>query len=271
MTSWVSEQDHRRGWSVVGACADVRNRGELVARLLPQLQPLLRSDEISSSTVDPSRWRVTASYGYPTLTSDLPDAVAVWRARPQEHPWMLHYAGTHDDATMLVSDVFPGTRLLRLPYYTEFYRPKGVRFAAYCIIAHVGSTVVGIGAGKRASDYTSRERDLLDHLRRPLGALWHLAYSREQLDHLTAARDRDTVHAAATPLTLVRPDRAQLTPGEQRVVTLLVRGYDNRAISLALGVSVKAVEQHLTHVFRKFGVDSRTQLALACVQPSQRR
>ena len=54
-------------------------------------------------------------------------------------------------------------------------------------------------------------------------------------------------------------------------MTLLVRGYDNRAISLALGVSVKAVEQHLTHVFRKLGVDSRTQLALACVQPSQRR
>ena len=268
MASWVSERDHRLGWSVVGACVDVSSRSELIARLLPSLRPLLCSDEVSSSTVETSEWRVTASYGYPTLTSDLPDAVSVWQARPHEHPWMIHYARTHDDDTMLVSDLFPGTRLLRLPFYAEFYRPKRVRFAAYCVVAHFGSRVVGIGAGRRAADFTQRERDLLDHMRLPLGALWHLARTREHLDHL---RDPvDCVDAGTGPLT--PPDRIlldKLTPTESKVVALLLRGDDNRAIALTLGVSVKAVEQHLTHVFRKFGVESRTQLVLACTLPSQ--
>lgn len=271
MGSWVSERDHRRGWSVVGACVDVRTRGELIARLLPQLQPLLGSDEVSSSTVELLRWRVTAAYGYPTLTSDLPDVVSVWRTRPQEHPWAMHYAHSLDDATMLLSDHFPGARLHRLPYYAEFYRPRHVRYAAYCVIAQAGSSVVGVGAGRWATDYTDRERDLLDHLRRPLGALWQLAAAREQLDRLELP-----VHVPALAVddpcaAEHRPALDGLTPAERQVVMLVLRGLDNRRIALSLGVSVKAVEQHLTHVFRKVGVCSRTQLALVVAVPHDRR
>ncbi|MGH3496221.1 MAG: helix-turn-helix transcriptional regulator [Nocardioidaceae bacterium] len=267
MGSWVSERDHRRGWSVVAACADVRNRSELIAQLLPQLQPLLRSKEVSSATIDLSRSLVTASHGYPTLTADLPEAVAVWRARPLDHPWTMHYLKRKSDATMLVSDLFPGTRLLRLPYYADFYRPKGVRYAAYCVIAHAGPSVVGVGAGRRTKDFTDRERDLLDHLRRPMGALWHLAFAREQLHHLGQPHRFSAASTAERPPTFVRGRFDQLTSRENQVVALLIRGYDNRAIALTLGVSVKAVEQHLTHVFQKVGVDSRIRLVLALTAP----
>jgi DNA-binding CsgD family transcriptional regulator len=54
---------------------------------------------------------------------------------------------------------------------------------------------------------------------------------------------------------------AALTPSEQRVVDLVAAGATNRAAADRLFVSVRAIEVHLTNVYRKLGVRSRTELA----------
>ena len=43
---------------------------------------------------------------------------------------------------------------------------------------------------------------------------------------------------------------------------LAARGLNNSAIAAELFVSVKAVEFHLTRVFRKMGIRNRTQLSI---------
>ena len=47
---------------------------------------------------------------------------------------------------------------------------------------------------------------------------------------------------------------------------LVARGYTNREIAAELGVSPKTVEAHLTSVYRKLELRSRTELALAVVR-----
>ena len=269
MGTWVSERDHARALDVLGACADVRSTRELLAIMLPALQPLLRSDEVSSSVVSPSLGRVVSAYGYPTTTLDLPAAAGLWLSRPLEHPWMTHYLRTRDLATVLVSDVYPGSRLLQLRYYADFYKPKRVRYAAYATIATEGSTVVGVGAGRLRQDYSDRERSLFEHLRRPLGAMWHLASAREQLVAINARRSvRPDVDSIPRPAAARVP---ALTPAEEQVVTLLLEGWGNAAIALAMFVSTKAVENHLTHIYRKHGVTSRTQLVLKLTEDRRSR
>lgn len=54
--------------------------------------------------------------------------------------------------------------------------------------------------------------------------------------------------------------RYALSAREQEVVDLVMRGYSNRDIASALGCSEATAKKHLTHVFDKVGVDSRTQL-----------
>lgn len=54
---------------------------------------------------------------------------------------------------------------------------------------------------------------------------------------------------------------ASLTAAEQRVARLAVTGLTNREIANQLVVTVKAVEWHLSHVYRKLGISSRGSLA----------
>jgi len=53
----------------------------------------------------------------------------------------------------------------------------------------------------------------------------------------------------------------ELTPAESRVAELARNGLANKEIARTLFLSVKTVEGHLSHVYAKLGVRSRTQLA----------
>jgi DNA-binding CsgD family transcriptional regulator len=54
------------------------------------------------------------------------------------------------------------------------------------------------------------------------------------------------------------PDR--LTNQERQVVLALLSGHSNRELADQLFVSVKTIETHLTHIYRKLGCRSRVHL-----------
>jgi len=52
-----------------------------------------------------------------------------------------------------------------------------------------------------------------------------------------------------------------LTPAERRVAALVAEGRTNREVAAALVLGERTVETHLTHIYAKLGVRSRTELA----------
>ena len=54
--------------------------------------------------------------------------------------------------------------------------------------------------------------------------------------------------------------RYGLSPREAEVAELVLRGYGNPAIASMLGIAPATAKRHLTRIFDKIGVDSRTQL-----------
>jgi DNA-binding NarL/FixJ family response regulator len=54
-----------------------------------------------------------------------------------------------------------------------------------------------------------------------------------------------------------------LTASERRVAELAARGMANREIAESLFVTVRTVEFHLSHSYRKLGIDSRAELTAA--------
>jgi DNA-binding NarL/FixJ family response regulator len=57
----------------------------------------------------------------------------------------------------------------------------------------------------------------------------------------------------------------QLTKQESVVLALVARGWRNAHIARELFISTKTVETHLSRIFGKLGVSSRTQAALHAV------
>jgi DNA-binding NarL/FixJ family response regulator len=53
----------------------------------------------------------------------------------------------------------------------------------------------------------------------------------------------------------------ELTASERRVAELVAEGRTNRQVAAALFVTERTVETHLTHVYAKLGIHTRTQLA----------
>ena len=63
------------------------------------------------------------------------------------------------------------------------------------------------------------------------------------------------------------PSSGDLTPTEWRVAELVGQGLQTKQVAAALFVSPKTVEGHLTHIYTKLGVHSRTELAHRLADP----
>ena len=59
--------------------------------------------------------------------------------------------------------------------------------------------------------------------------------------------------------TLVADEVEKLTSREREVLEFLAKGYSNKEIAARLSVSVPAIRWHLTHIYQKLHVQSRTQ------------
>ena len=68
----------------------------------------------------------------------------------------------------------------------------------------------------------------------------------------------------------------RLTPREREVVTPIARGYTYRESAAKLGMKVKTLETHMSHIFEKLGVATRAELSFLAyesgmVDPSEGR
>ena len=61
------------------------------------------------------------------------------------------------------------------------------------------------------------------------------------------------------------PEKIEFTEKELQVIPLLLEGKSNSQVALQLGVSTRAVEHHLTHIYEKLGVCSRTEAVIKLV------
>jgi ATP/maltotriose-dependent transcriptional regulator MalT len=87
-----------------------------------------------------------------------------------------------------------------------------------------------------------------------------------------ASRAREELHlAGARPRRDRRTGLTALTASELRVARMARDGMTNREIAQALFVTLRAVQLHLTHVYRKLGITSREALGSALVDDENLR
>ncbi len=114
------------------------------------------------------------------------------------------------------------------------------------LLASIWGAVAGVATG-----------DPVTHTRVPLPV------GMVSIEAAPGGQDGSVALVISAPKTddgVVIPPAWGLTPAEERVVALAIRGDSNRELSEALSISEQTVEWHLPRIFEKLGVRSRSQL-----------
>jgi DNA-binding CsgD family transcriptional regulator len=208
-------------------------------------------------------------------------AVGLWHA-PMYHDLLVNaveaFVGTGD--LVAASDVLDaleqrGQKLDNAWERATRARCRGLICAAQ---GNADEALVAFGAALDEHDHTNTPLDkartllALGRLQRRLHAKRDSRSSLEEaLDIFDALGAPLWAEQARTELKRIggrAPSRDALTPTESRVAELAAQGLTNKEIAAELVVTVKSVEAHLTRIYAKLGIRSRTQLNRL---PSQQR
>jgi DNA-binding CsgD family transcriptional regulator len=184
----------------------------------------------------------------------------------------LHQLGERDDARRLVREELELARTWGAP------RALG---AALRTAGLIDGGEHGLELLKEAVEVLSGSPAKLEHAkaRTELGAALRRAnrrsQAREQLRQavelaticgaasLAERAERELLATGARPRRIALSGVDSLTPSERRVAELAATGPTNREIAQTLFVTQRTVEVHLTSIYRKLGISSRSQLTAA--------
>jgi DNA-binding CsgD family transcriptional regulator len=115
--------------------------------------------------------------------------------------------------------------------------------------------LIELGAALRRS---GRRRDAREPLRQALDIA-----RRCEAHALTSRADEELRASGARPRRTELSGAEALTPMERRTARLAAEGLSNREVAQSLFLTVRTVEMHLSHAYRKLGITSRRQLPRA--------
>jgi DNA-binding CsgD family transcriptional regulator len=118
-----------------------------------------------------------------------------------------------------------------------------------------------LGAALRRANHRSKARE---HLRRAVELATICGASP-----LAARAETELLATGARPRRIALSGLESLTPSERRVAEMAAEGPTNREIAQALFVSSKTVEVHLSNVYRKLRISSRSELPAALADPAR--
>lgn len=168
-------------------------------------------------------------------------------AARQRHPWGLA-AGARARGLVLLAERDDAAAAEALAEAAERFESLGMPFPA-------ARSLVSLGMALRRGRQLRQARASLERamaIFEELGSPGWVAWARTELGRIGGRR------AAGSD---------ELTPTERRVAELVAEGRTNKQVAAELVITVGVVEAHLTRIFNKLGVHSRTELARRLANP----
>jgi DNA-binding CsgD family transcriptional regulator len=162
------------------------------------------------------------------------------QARAREHRWGIP-AAQRARAVLELAGGDPRAAMSLAEQAAAGFQAAGFPFDRARSILSAGEALRRLGQRRRAAERLTEAGAIFERLGAPL---WQQRTEREL--------------RRAAP----RPSTGQdLTAAERQVAALVIGGRTNREVAAELFTTVSTVEAHLTRIYRKLGVRSRTELA----------
>jgi DNA-binding CsgD family transcriptional regulator len=176
-----------------------------------------------------------------------PSEQAVFNHLIHGHPLVQFHSHHAGSGSWRVSDSLTLPAFRRTPIFGEYYSRIGIDRVIAVPLITSPKLVMSFVLNRRGTDFSDRERDLLDRIRPALANLYRLV----------AARARDTALAPSAV-------REALSPRENEVLDWVAAGKTDLQIAQLLGLSRRTVQKHLENAYVKLGVENRTAAVMRC-------
>lgn len=189
----------------IGAHSSVNALGLAGVRQLPGL---VGSDvtTLSVCTLRTGHRRVVCNPGHALSPGD----IACFDRFFYEHPLVRYHASHPDGTSQRISDSLPDRIFKRTALYNDYYRNVGIDYAIAVPLFVDASLLVSFVLNRKGRDFSERDREVLDLVRRPLAALYRNALA---LDGVQQALARVTAGGADQGWMLVALDGARRVTG----------------------------------------------------------
>ena len=170
-----------------------------------------------------------------------------------DHPLVRFHSQNPRGGAHRISDSLPRGQFQNSPLFNEYYRSIGIDHAIAVPLHVDGRTLVSFVLNRSKVDFTDRERDILEFVRRYLAQQYRYA---QLLGRQRATQEMTVANALFSQFI------PALTPRETEVLNWVVAGKTNPEIAAIVSAGVRTVQKHLEHIFTKLGVETRTAAAM---------
>jgi DNA-binding CsgD family transcriptional regulator len=243
--------------------AEPHGEAEIRERIGLQLLDLLDADYYASYVWDATRGvfgsRVALNMSDRNLSS--------YEAYYQYHDPITSQMQRHREAT-LVEQVMPQSELVKTEFFNDFLHRDGLYWGVN-LYAWDGDENIGdmrIWRSRKRERFGRDALELLELIKPAFVAA--LKRGRQEYNAASPGSGGSAApiprllpaDAGSSPRALAAARRASLSERERAVVQLASIGLRDKAIAQRLGIGFTTVRTHLSHAFRKLGVENRTQL-----------
>jgi DNA-binding CsgD family transcriptional regulator len=166
----TTHRDLKLAVDVIGAISAQSGATALAREGVEQLPRLVASDltTLSVCTLRTGHRKVVSNPGGALS----PDDIACFDRFFYEHPLVRYHASNPDGQSHRISDSQPGHVFQRTALFNEYYRAVGIDHVIAVPMFVDSTLLVSFVLNRKGRDFSERDREILDLVRRPLAALY---------------------------------------------------------------------------------------------------
>ncbi len=185
----------------VGEAYDAQDLAEFRSVLLPGIHRLVASDYVAYNEVEGGSLAAVT-----VVSPELPAwARAAWERHAGENPLLQRYLRTRDGRSRRFSEVGSTAELRATALYAQLYGPMDLEHQVAFVLPSTPELTIGVALSRGGTNYTERERRLLELARPHLIQAYRSAQLRERLVGMLEGL-RQGLDADGSAIVVVDPD-----------------------------------------------------------------